>query len=256
VADPGDVLVYLAEDGPAVLKARLDGLCHSRGLALTTLPLHVITAPRLRLDLETDQERLDETVRRLRPRLLLLDPLVRLHAIDENSAAEVAALLASLRELQRAHDLAIVLVHHARKNGPAGAPQGLGLRGSGDFFAWADSFLSLRRHRDRLLLTIEHRAAPAPEPCTLALVADAEGRAHLERVEAPEGTLAEDLPEALLAQLRDAPHPLSRTALRTALQVRNERLGTALQRLADAGRIEHRDDGWVLVKPIVPVPTL
>ena len=31
-----------------------------------------------------------ETARRLRPRLLLLDPLVRLHRLDENSAAEIS----------------------------------------------------------------------------------------------------------------------------------------------------------------------
>jgi len=35
----------------------------------------------------------------LRPRLLLLDPLVRLHSLDENHAGEVAGLLAYFRSL-------------------------------------------------------------------------------------------------------------------------------------------------------------
>jgi hypothetical protein len=43
--------------------------------------------------------------KQLRPRLLLLDPLVRLHGSDENNAFEVAALLAYIRSLQRQLDL-------------------------------------------------------------------------------------------------------------------------------------------------------
>ncbi len=53
---------------------------------------------------------------RLRPRLLLLDPLVRLHGVDENHTTEMAALLAYFRTLQRQLDLSVVLVHHTRKN--------------------------------------------------------------------------------------------------------------------------------------------
>ena len=38
--------------------------------------------------LDKDRRRLQDTVRRLSPRLLLLDPLVRLHRRNENDAAE------------------------------------------------------------------------------------------------------------------------------------------------------------------------
>ena len=82
------------------------------------------------------------------PRLLVLDPFVRLHRIDENDAGQVSALLGYLRELQREHDVAVLVVHHARKNGSAGQ-SGQSLRGSGDFFAWADSLLYVRRPRPR-----------------------------------------------------------------------------------------------------------
>jgi RecA-family ATPase len=51
----------------------------------------------------------------LQPRLLVLDPFVRLHRIDENASGEVAPLLAYLRELQRRHGVAVVVVHHAKK---------------------------------------------------------------------------------------------------------------------------------------------
>ena len=63
----------------------------------------------------TVKHALDHTLGCLRPALLLLDPLVRLHRLDENSAADIAALLGSLRELNRRHQVALILVHHLAK---------------------------------------------------------------------------------------------------------------------------------------------
>lgn len=248
IGDPGSALIYMAEDAAAVIKARLLGICQYRGLDLSALPLHVITAPALRLDRIQDQARLRDAVARYAPRLLVLDPFVRLHRIDENDAGQVSALLGYLRELQREHDVAILVVHHARKNGSAAQP-GQSLRGSGDFFAWADSLLYLRRLRGQLLLTIEHRGAPAPPPFGLALVGDDD--AHLELTSAPVdhdgGAIAaeqrsSELDSAIVAALAQASQPLQRAELRACLHVRNERLGDALARLARTGAILHRGD--------------
>jgi len=60
---------------------------------------------------------LTDTVAEPRPKLLVLDPFVRLHRIDENISGKVAPLLACLRELRRRFHIAVVLVHHARKGG-------------------------------------------------------------------------------------------------------------------------------------------
>jgi RecA-family ATPase len=154
VDHPGPVLLYMAEDAAPVVKARLAGLCRIRARELAGVPIHVITTPVLRLDRGRDQARLRAAVRQLAPRLLVLDPFVRLHRIDENDAGEVSALLGYLRALQRQHDVAVLVVHHARKNGSAGTQAGLSLRGSGDFHAWGDSNLYIRCHKDTLLLTI------------------------------------------------------------------------------------------------------
>jgi AAA domain len=250
VAEPGGALVYMAEDAAPVVKARLAGLCRHRGLDLAALPLFVIIAPSVRLDLPRDQHRLAETVRRQAPRLLLLDPFVRLHRINENQASEVAAILGYLRELQRTHDLAVAVVHHTRKDGGP-TPGGQSLRGSSDFFAWVDTALCLRRHRQHLGLSAEHRAAGAPEPVTLALVG-AECDLHLAII-AGEGQDAHatpppiaDLDTAILDALDHATaEGLPRASLRAALRVRNERLGDALTRLAALGRIARHGDAWV-----------
>lgn len=259
VAEKGSVLVYMAEDPAALVRQRLAGLCRHRSLDLAALPLGVITAATVRLDLPRDQRRLQETVRRHAPRLLLLDPFVRLHRINENQAGDVASVLGFLRELQRAHELAVAVVHHARKNG--GSTGGQSLRGSGDFFAWVDTALSLRRHRQQLVLSAEHRAASAPEPLTLALLGT-EADMHLGLVDrglqhdAHPATAATDgLDSALLDALVHAgPHGLSRTALRAILHVRNERMGDTLTRLAASGRIARQGDHWIRTPASVPVP--
>ncbi len=164
VPRPGPVLVYLAEDALSTVRERVAGMARQRHLELAAVAIHVITAPTLLLDREPHRSRLFETARQLRPRLLLLDPLVRLHALDENHAGEVAGLLAYFRSLQRQLDLSVMLVHHTRKNAATGVAAGQGLRGSSDLHAFGDSNLYLRRTREHLVLSSEHRAAPAAPP--------------------------------------------------------------------------------------------
>jgi len=252
VRDAGGVLLYMAEDAAPLVKARLLGLCRHRGLSLDTLPIDVITAATVRLDLLPDQQRLAETVRRLSPRLLLLDPFVRLHQVNENQASEVSPILGYLRALQRAHNLALIVTHHARRNGTATG--GLSLRGSGDFFAWVDTALSLRRRQHHLVLSVEHRAAAAPDPFTLALLGT-EQDMHLGLVSAEEPAVSSapvDLDAMILDALEHAGHEgLARPSLRAAVRVRNERLGEALTRLAATGQIARRGDRWVRV-PLPP----
>src|SRR6202049_3184075 len=173
VTRAGRVLLYAAEDALHIVRRRLDGICAAAGLALADLDVQVITAPTGRLDLETDRRSLNETVAELQPRLLVLDPFVRLHRIDENASGEVAPLLAFLRELQRRHGIAVVVVHHAKK-GAGRIRAGQALRGSSEFHAWGDSNLYLRRNGGPreggdLTLTVEHRAAAAMPAVTLEL---------------------------------------------------------------------------------------
>src|ERR1700722_18825170 len=88
-----------------------------------------ITAPTIRLDAPKDRERLSNTVLARQPRLLILDPLIRLHRVDENDASQIAGLLSYLRRLQRTFQVAVLVVHHARKDATSTRP-GQALRGS------------------------------------------------------------------------------------------------------------------------------
>ena len=243
----GRVLLFAAEDSPAVVRQRLTGIASAVGAPLDTLDIHVIVAPVLRLDVELDQRRLEETVSALRPMLLVLDPFVRLHRIDENSSGEVAPLLAYLRELQRRHALAVLLVHHAKKTS-GHVRAGQALRGSSEFHAWGDSNLYLRRQATgQLTLTVEHRAAPSPPSVPLELqqhgpalaLAIAESTtAHIP----PSASLDERIASAL--ESTDRPLPLAE--LRSLCRVRNATLHERLIALTRSGQLVRDADGYRL----------
>lgn len=252
VARAGRVLLFAAEDALHVVRQRLAGIARAAGCDLANLDIQVITAPSVRLDIERDRDALTETVNKLRPRLLVLDPFVRLHRIDENLSGEVAPLLAYLRELQRRYHVAVLLVHHARKGG-AKMRAGQALRGSSEFHAWGDSNLYLRRHGEQLALSVEHRAAAAISTVSLHLDTDADAVAltAIEReAVAPVTAIPAEISTdgRILAELEIADAPLSATALRKRCQIRNATLQAALVALVAAGRIRKDRAGYAVAR--------
>lgn len=251
VARRGRVLLFAAEDALPIVRQRLDGICAAASVSLEDLDFQVITAPTLRLDVELDRSRLDDTVRALRPALLVLDPFVRLHRIDENVSAEVAPLLDFLRSLQRRYQTAIVLVHHARK-GAAHLRAGQALRGSSELHAWGDSNLYLRRGRDgnKLSLTIEHRAAASSEGLALQLLASGDGLAlqlDSSSLDPATNALAPSALDRIETILADATAPLSLKALRSTAKMRAATASDALAALVTQGRARRADKGYVIV---------
>jgi AAA domain len=144
--------------------------------------------------------RLSDTVQQLRPILLILDPLIRLHRVDENDATQIAALLSYLRELQRQFQLAVMLVHHARKDSHASRP-GQALRGSSELHGWGDSNLYMRRKGSQLTLSTEHRAAPCRDHIPLQL---AESGSALALSVMAGSTVQPDTPPTPIERVRQA----------------------------------------------------
>lgn len=246
VKEPGPVLVYLAEDALPILRERVAGIARHRQIDLRHINLHVITEPTLRLDRAGDRMRLLATTEVLRPRLVLLDPLVRLHAANENDATEIAQLLSYFRELQRRLDTSVILVHHTRKNASGSTHGGQSLRGSSDIWAFGDCNLYLRRAKEHVILSMEHRAAAAPDPVRVQLVTTDETTVHLEVV----GTVPnlkqqrdDELARAVVDALATSP-TLTRGELRDKLAVKNARLGRVLTQLQSEGRLERTAHGW------------
>jgi hypothetical protein len=244
----GPVLLYAAEDALHVVRTRLQGICQLAAVPFDRLNVHVITAPTVRLDLDGDRRRLHDTVAAIRPLLLVLDPFVRLHRVDENASSEVAPLLAYLRGLQRRFETAVLLVHHARK-GAGRARAGQALRGSSELHAWGDSNLYLRRERDQLLLSIEHRAAPgiAALPLELAGTGDAVALRALRQPHCAPEPPAPTATDRIIQALDDAGRPLSRRALRAACSMRASSVGVLLAALIADGRVIDTGAGYQLV---------
>jgi hypothetical protein len=246
VRHTGAVLIFPAEDALGVVRDRIEGICAAARTSLHTLPLYVITAPRLLLDLPQDRQRLRDTLSALRPTLLLLDPFIRLHRADENASKEVAPLLGYLRELQREFEVAVLLVHHVRKRSAKDRP-GQALRGSSDLHGWGDSNLYLRRHNTHLLLSVEHRAAPAEEDIALDLHADPPALALALLDAPPRSPAAPPSPaERILEVMAQHPQPLSAQELRKLCRIRTATLSETLRLLREQGRVLHSPDGYRL----------
>jgi hypothetical protein len=251
VPKAGKVLLYAAEDALSVVRRRIEGIAARAGVDFPSLDVQVITEPVLRLDREADTQALRRTIEALRPSLLILDPFVRLHRIDENNSGEVAPLLASLRVMQRTYGLAIILVHHAKKGG-AHERAGQALRGSSEFHAWGDSNLYLRRDkRERLTLTVEQRAGASRSGIALEL-SDQGGGLGLsvvspsEQEDSKQETQNLLLPDRIITALREEPAPLSLRVLRDRCQSRTASLCSELESLVAAGRVMKTTAGYAL----------
>ncbi len=275
VAASGPVVVFPAEDDPRSVRDRVAGLAAARGAELSSLPLHVITETVLRLDEPEDRRGLTGLLRRVRPALMVLDPLVRLHSGAESHAGHMAELLGFLRGLQREFGCAILVTHHiSKKRGVKGAQMGQALRGSGELHAWGDSNLYLSKGEGGLVrVEVEHRSAASPDPLHFALVVNEAGtRLELRDGEdesgddapssdggprratgssQPKSTPPEPqlpLRERVLKTVELSPRPLSQVALRKQLRVRNQLLTETLRELSDEGLLQRGGarDGWRL----------
>ena len=166
-------------------------------------------------------------------------------------------MLAYLRELQRCHGVAVIVVHYARK-GAGNMRAGQALRGSSEFHAWGDSNLYLRREPalaktrgdDRITLSVEHRAAPAMLALTLELAQRADALA-LEVVEphsqTPPAAEPNSIDDRITAAFADAAQPRPSADLRAICRVRTATLYERLAAMTTTGRIVKSPGGYRLV---------
>jgi hypothetical protein len=244
----GPVLLFAAEDAAHVVRARLEGIAAAAGVDFQSLDVHIITVPVLRLDRRDHQLALAATVAQIQPKLLVLDPFVRLHCIDENVVADVAPILGYLRSLQRSYHNAVALSHHARK-GAAHERGGQALRGSSELHAWGDSNCFLRRIGQQLLLSIEHRAAAGRDRLPLVLKDHPPALALevLDQQPPPAPAAQRSSRERIEKILADAGEPLTLTKIRAVVRMRTSNVSQALASLIAEGRVIKSAAGYQAV---------
>lgn len=247
----GPVLLFPAEDSLAIVRRRLEGIAAAAQVNFASLPVQVITTPSLRLDTAIDQERLAHTVQQQHPVMLILDPLIRLHRVDENDASQIGALLSFLRELQRKFQLAVMLVHHARKDSQSTRP-GQALRGSSELHGWGDSNLYLRRQGPQLTLSTEHRAAASQDhiPLQLTQSGSAVALQVVERPSAPPEAPPSSPKEQVRQALAQLQQPVPVQQLQKLCGIRTAKVCSALAELSNSGQVVHDARGYQLKIPL------
>jgi hypothetical protein len=146
--------------------------------------------------------------------------------------------------MQRQYEIAVLVVHHAKKGGGS-VRAGQALRGSSEFHAWGDSLLYLRRQGETLVLSAEHRAAPGIDAIPLRLRTDDEHLA-LEIVASPPvapPVVSLPVSERIRQILAAAPGPLALRQLREACRLRKTTLCQALAQLTERGELLRTDGG-------------
>ena len=114
------------------------------------------------------------------------------------------------------------------------------LRGSSELHAWGDSNLYLRCKKQRILLTVEHRASASPDEITLELPPVL----SLRVVEAASEAPTESPRQRIVSLLADM--PLSQRQIRDAAKMHASTVSSVLKELVSEGRVAHTPDGYCI----------
>ena len=151
-------VVYVAAEGAGGLPLRVrawkthDNTRLDQAVGVWTIP----TAVDLMESSET--QRLLDTIRALRPQLIVVDTLARcLAGGDENSARDMGLLVRNCDLLRAELDAVVMLIHHTQKSGPSE-------RGSGALRGACDTMLELTSADDLLTLSCDKQKDAMPFP--------------------------------------------------------------------------------------------
>lgn len=143
-AEGGSVLFFAADNSIRSTHHRVVDLCKGRDILPPDDTLTFDFDP-LKLSAPAGPATIADAISQSKARLVVLDAIVRyMGEGDENSAGDVGAIMASLREIANRTGTAFLIVHHLRKvygDSRTRAKLADRVRGSGDFIGSVDSAL-------------------------------------------------------------------------------------------------------------------
>jgi AAA domain len=235
----GPVVIILEESGRAALHRRLDALTRGRAINPSKLAdLHFAANRRVRLNDPAWRERIRVDAGKLKPRLVIFDPLVRLKgaSVSENDQGEMAAVLDYPRDLRDELETAVLFVHHTGHGGTH-------LRGTSDLEGYWESKLSLTGQADGTTeITAEHREAEATDPFQFRQAWDQHGSLRLKLTE---DSRTQQLREAITTHVKKHPGDHAENIAK-AIRKRAADVRAQLSELENAGTLyrspsEYRD---------------
>jgi hypothetical protein len=147
----GPVLVVQEENSDWVMQDRLARIAASYEIdPAWDLDLWLVNHRGISLGDENDRESLVADIERIRPVLLVLDPLyLMLGSADENRAHEIRPVLQWLLQLRYEYKLAVAVIHHFRKQPSDGKGvvhrHGQRLMGNATLHGWVESSLYIEQ---------------------------------------------------------------------------------------------------------------
>ena len=156
------VLVLSAEGGYFPNRDRLKKMCEAINFEGNE-NLKLCFDSRLKIEDNEDLQELKDLITEFKPDVLVLDPFVKFHHKDENSAKEMGVILGRFRNIIEDHNLSIILIHHLGK-----APQN-GARGSSAILGEYDACLTLQKTKypNKLKVDFDLRHAESISGCSL-----------------------------------------------------------------------------------------
>jgi hypothetical protein len=159
----GTVLVIDEESGEDRLMRRLGDVLRGHGADADT-PIFCVSLAGLNLRNATDVADLELLIAAYRPLLVIIDALMDvIPGADENSVADILPVLLTLRRVAEAFDCAILVIHHAGKNG--------GYRGSSAIKGKVDQMLLIESQFDSPNIDLHTQKARDSRPITFAAAA-------------------------------------------------------------------------------------
>jgi RecA-family ATPase len=206
VPRPGPVVIVMEESGRAAFHRRLDMLVRGYALEPAALKdLHFAANAGVRLNEADWQDKLLLANDAIRPRAIILDPLVRLKGatVSENEQREIGPVLDFMRLLRDQSGAALIYSQHT---GHKGTHQ----RGSSDLEGYWESRLQVEKEDDGTrIVTADHREAESGYNFRFLLDFDQDSRSlRMQAVQTKEEQLVErwlrDQPEWSANKIADA----------------------------------------------------
>jgi len=158
VSEPGDVTYLYAEDSARVMHQRLHALAQMAELGLTNAVAHrlhliglrghppKLAGSELHGDITPNIAALtaiaDTLTAQAHPRLLVIDPMIKFHSLDENDNGQMSQFIDVMAALGEQCGVAVILTHHEAKGTATGSQRAV--RGAGAIVNEARWLVSLR----------------------------------------------------------------------------------------------------------------
>ena len=155
IVSPRKVLMLSAEGGYYPNRERLQIMAEQVDPKMFE-NFHVCPDARILLTEAKDVGALKDTLARIQPKVLVMDPLIKFHQADENSAKEMADVMRLIQHIKEDHGLSVILVHHMGKTESAGP------RGSSVITGEYDSAIGVTPKAGKHCLSFDMRHVETP----------------------------------------------------------------------------------------------